>query len=175
MANTYTIIASNTLSSSAASVTFSSIPATYTDLVLRISARANGSGLLAGLAIKFNGSTTSIYSNTNLFAYSSSGTSNRSSSVASIPAMDNITDGGATANSFSSNELYIPSYTISQNKPSSLFSVVENKSATNFEWLVYTGAGLYRDTAAISSIALTTNAGSFVSGSSFFLYGIKNS
>jgi hypothetical protein len=175
MANTYTLIASNTLSSSAASVTFSSIPATYTDLVLKMSARASGSGSLAGLAIKFNGSTTSIYSNTNLFAYSSSGTSDRTTNAASIPAMDNITDGGGTANTFSSNELYIPNYTASANKPTSLSSVVEKNTATNFEWLVYNGAGLFRDTAAISSIALTTNAGSFVSGSSFFLYGIKNS
>lgn len=175
MANTYTLIASNTLSSSAASVTFSSIPNTYTDLVLRFSARASGSGSLAGLAIKFNGSTTSIYSNTNLLAYSASGTSDRTTNAASIPATDNITDGGGTANTFSNNELYIPSYTASQNKPTSLSSVVEKNTVTNFEWLVYTGAGLYRDTAAISSIALTTNAGSFVSGSSFFLYGIKNS
>ena len=175
MPSTYTLISSNVLSSSASSVTFSSIPATFTDLVLRISARASGSGNLAGLAIKFNSSTTSIYSNTNLFAYSASGTSDRSSSVASIPAMDNITDGGGTANTFSSNELYIPSYTASQNKPTSLFSVVEKNSSANFEWLVYSGAGLYRDTAAISSIALTTNAGSFISGSSFYLYGIKNS
>ena len=40
-ANTYTLISSNVLASSAATVTFSSIPATYTDLVLRVSARNN--------------------------------------------------------------------------------------------------------------------------------------
>jgi hypothetical protein len=38
MANTYTLIASNTLGASAASVTFSAIPSTYTDLVVRYSA-----------------------------------------------------------------------------------------------------------------------------------------
>ena len=172
---TYNLIASNTLSSSAASVTFSAIPSTYTDLVLKFSARASGSGSLAGLAIKFNGSTTNIYSNTNLFAYSSSGTSDRTSNASNIPQMDNITDGGGTANTFSSNELYIPNYTAAINKPTSLSSVVEKNTSSNFEWLVYTGAGLYRDTTAISSIALTTNAGSFVSGSTFWLYGLKNS
>lgn len=175
MPSTYTLISSNVLTSSAASVTFSAIPSTYTDLVLRISARASGSGNLAGLAIKFNGSTTNIYSNTNLFAYSASGTSDRTSSAANIPQTDNINDGGTTSNTFSSNELYIPNYLAAINKPTSLSSVVENNSASNFAWLVYTGAGLYRDTTAISSIALTTNAGSFVSGSSFYLYGIKNS
>jgi hypothetical protein len=174
MATTYTLISSNVLTSTTASVTFSSIPATYTDLVLRLSARANGGGNLNSLNVKFNGSTTSIYSNTNLFAYSSSITSDRTTNTTNIPATDNIPDGSVTANTFSSNELYIPSYTISQNKPTSLFSVIENNSSSNFTWLVYTGAGLYRDTASISSIALTTG-GSFVSGSSFFLYGIKNS
>lgn len=169
------LISSQVLTSTAASVTFSSIPSTFKDLVLRFSARASGSGNLAGLAIKFNGSTTNIYSNTNLFAYSSSGTSDQTTNASNIPQMDNITDGGGTANTFSSNELYIPNYTAAINKPTSLSSVVEKNTATNFEWLVYTGAGLYRDTAAISSIALTTNAGSFVSGSSFYLYGIKNS
>lgn len=175
MPNTYTLISSNQLTTNTASVTFSAIPATYTDLLLKISARASGSGTLAALAIKFNGSTTSIYSNTALFAYSTAATSSRNSNAVSIPAIDNIEDGGGTANSFSSNELYIPSYTVSQNKPTSLFSVVENNTVNNFEWLVYGGAGLYRDTAAISSIALTTSAGDFVSGSSFYLYGIKNS
>ena len=45
MPATYTLIASNTLSSAAASVTFSAIPATYTDLVLRYSARSDGASV----------------------------------------------------------------------------------------------------------------------------------
>jgi hypothetical protein len=174
MPNTYVEIASNVLTSTTSTITFSAIPATFTDLLLKISARANGGGNLNSLNVKFNGSTTSIYSNTNLFTYTNVGATDRTTNTTNIPATDNIPDGGATADSFSSNELYIPSYTISQNKPTSLFSVVERNSVTNFEWLVYSGAGLYRDTAAISSIALTTG-GSFVSGSSFYLYGIKNS
>ena len=168
------LIASQVLGTSASSVAFSAIPGTFKDLILLISARASGSGSLAGLAIKVNGSTTNIYSNTNLFAYSASGTSDRTTNAANIPQMDNITDGGGTANTFSSNELYIPNYTASANKPTSLSSVVEKNTTANFEWLVYSGAGLYRDTAAITSIALTTNAGSFVAGSSFYLYGLAN-
>lgn len=67
MANTYTLISSNTLTSSAASVTFSSIPATYTDLVLRISSRTDAAGATATVAAQFNGDTTSAnYSETNL-------------------------------------------------------------------------------------------------------------
>ena len=54
-ANTYTLISSNVLGSSAASVTFSSIPATYTDLVLRVSARTDADDTSL---ITFNGTTT---------------------------------------------------------------------------------------------------------------------
>ena len=56
MANTYTLISSNVLSSSAASVTFSAIPATYTDLVVKTSVReTNNSGVML---CKINGTTT---------------------------------------------------------------------------------------------------------------------
>jgi hypothetical protein len=127
MANTYSLISSNVLSSSAATVSFSSIPPIFTDFVLKISARASGAGVVGALAIKFNGSTTSVYSNIHLFAYSTVGTASKNFNNVSIPAIDNLTDGGATANSFSSSELYIPSYTSSQNKSTTLFTVVEAK------------------------------------------------
>ena len=66
MANTYTLISSNTLTSSAASVTFSSIPATYTDLVLRISARSDRVSTTDRLRLTFNSDTATNYSNITL-------------------------------------------------------------------------------------------------------------
>jgi hypothetical protein len=60
---TYTPLANITLGSQAASVTFSSIPATYRDLVLIISAKYAGSATGNGPAIRINGITTSDYSN----------------------------------------------------------------------------------------------------------------
>ena len=56
---TYTLISSNVLTTAAASVTFSSIPATFTDLVLRMSAQADGaSNAFDNITLTFNGTGT---------------------------------------------------------------------------------------------------------------------
>ena len=62
MPATYTLIASNTLSSSAASVTFSAIPATYTDLVLRWSSRTDNASVVDVVLLEFNASGGTAYS-----------------------------------------------------------------------------------------------------------------
>ena len=79
----------------------------------------------------------------------------------------------ATSNTFGTFEIYLPSYTASQNKPFSGFGVAET-NATNTR--IGAVAGLYRSTTAISSVKLSLLTGpNFVAGSSFYLYGIKNS
>ena len=175
MASTYTLISSQVLASSASTVTFSSIPATYTDLVLRVSARDNDTGAFQQLRITFNGDTATNYSYTNLY-----GTGSSAFSIGPATANFNYINfqssdsNGATANSFGSSELYIPSYTVSQNKPVSMFSVSEtNATATNMG----ATAGLWRNTAAITSLTMVPafTSGNFLTGSSFYLYGIKNS
>jgi len=169
---TYTLISSNTLSSSAASVTFSSIPATYTDLVVRISVRSDVAATADTLFMQFN-SITSGYSETNLYANSANtpGSTN-GSSLSKIGAFGYflITSASATASTFSNTEIYVPSYTASQNKPLSGFTTPEN-NATSYAPRVL--AGLMSNTAAITGITLTCG-GNFVSGSSFYLYGISN-
>ena len=176
MAATYTLISSNTLSASAASVTFSSIPATYTDLVIRLSARGDDSGtVLSGIYLVFNndsGSTTT-YSDTILSGSGTAATSSRDSSVGLMDTGYTNVGSTATANTFSNAEIYIPSYTVSQSKPMSIFGVEENNATTAYRSVV---AGLYRVNTAISTIKLQSKSSTnFVSGSSFYLYGIKNS
>lgn len=170
MAITYTLIASNTLGSSAASVTFSSIPNTYTDLVLRVSARTDEATVTnSGLWIDFNGLNTNIYSSTNLQGNGSAATSYAD------PATNRFYSGlatgaGATSNTFSSTEVYISNYLVSASKPNSMFTVNEtNAAAINMRAV----ANLWGNTAAITSIRFTPGGTNFVSGSSFFLYGIK--
>lgn len=69
MASTYTLISSSVLTVTTQSVTFSSIPQTYTDLVLRMSYRITAAGLFGNNpAIRFNADATSNYSYTNLDA-----------------------------------------------------------------------------------------------------------
>lgn len=171
MANTYTLIASNTLSASAASVTFSAIPATFTDLVLRYSARNDDTTTIMG--IRFNGVTTTIYSSTILRGSGSAASSfSYNTTRTQLFQQDGIEPSTMTANTFVNAELYIPSYTASQNKPMSGFTVTEDNSTTSFISAI---AHLWRNTAAITSIQLYSNGGNLVSGSSFYLYGIKNS
>ena len=78
----------------------------------------------------------------------------------------------ATNNTFANFEIYIPSYTAIQNKPSSAFGVAENNATSPI--FIQVSAGLRSVTDAITSISLVPS-GNFVSGSSFYLYGIKNS
>jgi hypothetical protein len=168
MPNTYTLISSNVLSSSAASVTFSSIPATYTDLVLRVSVRRDASGR-QDLRLAVNGSTSDGY---NAWLQGSGATATSGTSGAQYVRINNIVPSTAeTSDTFGSAEFYLPNYLTSANKPISGFGVGENNATTAYIGAV---ASLYLQTTAISSLDLSLATGSFASGSSFYLYGISN-
>jgi hypothetical protein len=176
MPNTYTLISSNVFGSSAASFTFSAIPSTYTDLVVRVSTRldSTASNYPSIMSVKYNGDgTTTLYSNTYVYGQdATSGSFNESSTTRTGAYGSN--SGISTSNTFSNIEMYIPSYGISQNKPLSVFGVAEINDA-NFS-IVAASASLYRNTATISSISFSTVSGAnFVAGSSFYLYGISKS
>jgi len=172
MANTYTLISSNVLSSAAASVTFSSIPATYTDLVLRISARNDGAVNNNNLGIRVNGLSTTIYSSTYLQGSGSAASSSNSSGDNALQA--NLTQGSLTlANTFTSLEFYFSNYAGSNNKPVSGISQGESNVTSA---VTRATANLIQTTSAITSILIyEVGSYNFVSGSSFYLYGIKNS
>lgn len=172
MANTYTLISSNVLASSAASVTFSSIPATYTDLVIKWSARDDQANYTQTTRLKFNGSAVSEYSWTQL--YDSAGTvgSYTSGTAGNNQFAYGSNGTTSTSNTFTNYEIYIPNYAVAQNKPFGAFGVSEDNSTNGY---IIGSAHLWRNTAAISTILLYPNTGNYVSGSSFYLYGIKNS
>jgi hypothetical protein len=169
MPSTYTLISSNTLSSTTATVTFSAIPSTYTDLILNVSARSSQSGA-SGLRIAFNGTNTA--SNTqlqgdgvNVYAARASG--------GSLQVIGLINGPTSLVNTFSSQEIYIPNYIDTAIKPFSTFGVQENNITEAYNEVF---ANLQNQTQAITSITASVTAGaSFVSGSSFYLYGISKS
>ena len=167
---TYNLIASNTLSSAAASVTFSAIPGTYTDLVLKVSSRTTSTGSRL-FGVRYNGSTTTVYSYTELQGDGASATSSRINNNNGDETTNAQPNANDTTNTFSSIELYLPSYTVSQNRVASIDTVQETNATTAYR---KAHASLYRDTTAITSLDFYTS-GNFVAGSSFFLYGIKNS
>jgi hypothetical protein len=172
MPSTYTLISSNVLVSSAASVTFSAIPSTYTDLVLRWSVRTDYGATRTGFRLRANSIATNVYTGTYIIQYNSTTVASGSDSNDRW-SMEYIDGTGATANTFGSGELYLPSYTVSQNKPASLFSVAEGNSAADTG--MYVKALLLSDTASVTSLTAIANTGNFVSGTSFYLYGIKDS
>jgi hypothetical protein len=171
MPNTYELISSQVLASSSASITFSSIPATFTDIVLLASVRTDRAATNDYLRVTFNGNTSSIYSNTKLEGNGTAASSARDTSTANFT--NTLINGAtSTANTFTNLELYIPSYTTAQNKVFSVASGMENNATLGILDLI---AGLFSSTAAISSMTLVSYvASNFVTGSSFYLYGVKN-
>ena len=171
MATTYTLIDSTVLSTDANSVSFTSIAPDWTDLVLRISARSTRAATDNSFTIKLNSATTN-YSYTEIAGNGSSASSSRGTGDVKLYGGIIIGDTD-TANTYNSIEIYIPSYTASQNKPLSTINVWE-RNATAGE--IHALAQLYRSTSAITSVSVASGDGTWdlKSGSSFYLYGISN-
>ena len=173
MPDTFTLIASSTVGSGgSASIDFTSIPSTYTDLVIKSSYRTNLAQIYDQLRLTFNGSSTAVYSFRGITGDGSANPSSESaSSVASIKVAPG-TGNSATASTFSNNDLYIPNYAGSTNKSLSADAVGENNGTTGYDSLF---AGLWANTSAITQITLKPESnGNFLQHSTFYLYGVKN-
>jgi hypothetical protein len=167
MANTFELIASSTVGSGgAASINFTSIPSTYTDIVFKLSLRDTYSGVASADLISFNGSTASITSR----MIQGSGSAVSSTSSPARFAGNNVS-ATATASTFSSVEVYIPNYAGSANKSFSVDSVTENNATEAYANFI---AGLWSNSAAINQVTFTPTSGSFVQYSTAYLYGVKN-
>jgi hypothetical protein len=174
MPTTYEAIATVTVGSGgAANIEFTSIPATFTDLAVKTSLRTDGSSANGwqSIALTFNNSTSS-YSGILLIGRGDLSPASITSATSSIEFAAYSSDAAATANTFGSNEIYIPNYTSSNNKSVSSDVANENNAARALAGLV---AGLWSNSAAITSVKLVPNSGSFVQHSTATLYGIKNS
>jgi hypothetical protein len=165
MPENYILLERTELNASAASVTFANIPQTgYTDLKIVMSARTNKSAVNENVFLSFNGSTAN-FSARWMFG-DGSGVGN--STTARIAGFGN--GNTATANTFGSSSFYIPNYTSSTNKSYSSDAVLETNATTAYAGLI---AGLWSNTAAITSITLTPETGpNFLANSTFSLYGI---
>jgi hypothetical protein len=166
----YESIATVTVGSGgASSIDFTSIPATYTDLCLKFSVRTNRATITAELLrVDFNGSSSSQSSR----LLEGSGTSVSSFSLSTTQVAVGTTS-ASTASTFSNGELYIPNYAGSANKSISADSVAENNATTG---PLYLGAGLWSNTAAITSISLTSTISTTIQQySTATLYGISKS
>ena len=158
--NTYEAIATNTVSgSSTTAVTFSSIPSTYTDLVLITNATASTSG--QGMNLTFNGDTGSNYSSTRLYGNGSSATSDRQTNGPFI---------NFALGSFNNGQLVIANVMNYSNTTTNKTVTLRQNDASAFVGAL---VGLWRSTAAINAITIQISGGNYVAGSTFSLYGIK--
>jgi hypothetical protein len=170
MPNTFELIASNTVGSGGVStVTFSSIPSTYTDIAILASVRTALADPTGSVTFTANGST-SGYTNRILFGDGASAGS-FANNTTSKGYVGIVTGNTATANTFGSVLLYCPNYAGSTNKSFSADVVGENNATTAYAAI---NAILWSNTAAITSITLDGNGSNFLQYSSFYLYGVKN-
>ena len=169
--NTFTKIATVTVGSGgAANIEFTSIPSTYADLAIYVSGRSSrNAGTSDDVQLFLNGSSSS-YSDREL---SGNGASASSSNNATTGMYDFVVPSNtATASTFGSSFIYIPNYAGSNNKSVSGDVVTENNATTAYALIV---AGLWSNTAAITSVKFACDNGNFMQNSTATLYGIKNS
>jgi hypothetical protein len=168
MATTYTLISSVTVGSGgASSMTFSSIPSTYTDLSVLISARSTDAGGGDYVVVRPNNATTN-FTFRNLASYDSA---SPVSENGTLEFYTPITAAGGTASTFGSTNLYIPNYASSNNKSASQEGVNERNSSSGALML---NANLWSSTAAITSLTLVCLFANFAQHSTAYLYGISN-
>ena len=159
MAITYEPIATTTLGSNASDITFSTIPSTYTDLVLVVN------GYLTvddNVFLQFNGDTGSNYSFTILRGDGSSATSTRDSNKTLLFLGGILTT--ATGNTISSIQNYSNNTT---------YKTVLTRTNGVTSGATQARVGLWRDTSIITSVKVGVASGNFVAGATFTLYGIK--
>lgn len=167
--NTYQALDKVTVGTATSTISFSSIPATYTDLVVVISAPTSSDG--ATPQFRFNGDTSTNYSNTFLEGSGSSATSNRESSQTNIQLSYNV--GGNSTNP-STSIVHIMNYS-NTTTYKTLLARWNSASGGTYPGTAAT-VGLWRKTPeAITSMEIFVATGNFAVGSTFSLYGIAAS
>jgi hypothetical protein len=159
MALTYEKIATQTLGSAVTNVTFSSIPSTYTDLVVIV---AGTTAATDTLAFQFNGDTGTNYSDTALKGNGSTASSDRRT--------------GQTLGYFgtpSTSESVVIGQIMNYANTTTFKTSIGRGSAANQQ--VESRVTLWRSTAAITSIKILTGGASNINiGTTFSLYGIAS-
>jgi hypothetical protein len=155
--STYSTIATTTLGSAASSYTFSSIPSTYTDLVLVFGGSVSAFG---NLRIQVNSDTGSNYSWTRVLGDGSSASSDRgsNSTFINIAILD--------TNAIGSSIVQLQNYS---NTTTNKTVLTRGNASTSY---VSANVGLWRSTSAINSVTVLTSTGNINSGTVVTLYGI---
>lgn len=157
---TYSLINSTTLGSAQGSVTFSSIPSTYTDLILVCNAGCDAGG--KNIQFRFNSDTSTNYSSMRLLGNGSIAYSDRTTNASVMNSANCPTTLTGTT------VINIMNYANTTTYKTAITR--SNDAGVNLGAII----GLWRSTSAISSIVLSPEfTNNFLSGSTFKLYGIE--
>lgn len=163
MPATYEPIATTTLGSAASSITFSSIPGTYTDLRLVMTYTATNG---ANGWFRFNSDTGGNYSLTMLHGSGSSANSYRMTNETRLDVVQSLGTGNSTAIALINLDIF--SYAGSTNKTILSEVNADNNGAGN----ITRSVGLWRNTSAINTITILLSSGNYSTGTTATLYGI---
>ena len=164
-----TLISSVTVGAGgAASIDFTSIPQTYTDLVVIISHRNDGGANQDNISFRLNGSSAGTYSARKLEGNGSGASAGSTSNITSdqYPYSNSQS---SSANTFTNTQYYFPNYSVTGTKTWSIDTVFENNATTGYQQII---AGSYG-----TSVSGITSL-SFYSGyttsqySTAYLYGL---
>jgi hypothetical protein len=164
MPNTYEDIATQTSNGSTSIFTFSSIPQTYTDLVLVIGGSTGDSAPF----VRLNSDSSKIYSSTRLRGDGSSASSSRRVRADGSPNDTRFEMGLGSSNEIVSNIFYIMNYSNTTTNTTVMCRANQASSAVHFS------VGLYGSNSAVSTLTIgNTNSNNWTSGTVITLYGIK--
>lgn len=157
---------------SSATVTFSNIPQTYQDLLIVLYARDTNASTVGGIYGAFNGTYggAANYSLTRLFGDGASATSNRVSNQTFIAADGYYPGASSTSGIFGSGEIHILNYANTSTNKTYIHRMAADQNGSGYSYL---SVGLWRQTAAISSIYLQL-VSNFAAGTTIALYGIRS-
>lgn len=162
-------IATQTLGATTASVTFSSIPQTYSGLRMVYVARTDGTGSQRVLYLQFNGDSGAHYNSAGIYGNGSTPTNVGDFGV-SVMDVGLISAASAPAGCAGVGEIIIPAYAATTYyKSVSATTTAQPSSGSQFSG---TFGGTWTSTAAITSVTLTSSGGSLLAGSTFTLYGV---
>ncbi len=163
-------IATATGTGSSGTVTFSSIPSTYTSLQLRILGKTTDSNGLVSLQFRFNGDTASNYAYHRLQGDGATASASGSASQTLIESVTGMA-GGFYADVFGAAIFDVHDYASTTKNKTTRMTLGTDRNGGG---IIQLHSGLWMQTTAISSITITQNGGAnWATGSVFSLYGIN--
>ena len=166
MPSTYTPIATTTLGSATSTVTFTSIPSTYTDLIVVTNIMPEAAGGTGYIRATLNNDTGSNYSTTYLIGTGSSAISGRAANASSL--IVDYTFGAS--NTIPATTIFnIQNYSNTTTNKTALTRMSDQNAG-----FVIAYASMWRNTSAVNRIDFNGVTGAYKAGSTFTLYGVKS-